>query len=98
MSSLTAAATQERALAAAFAVRVRELRHARQLSQDRLAISAGISASWVHRVETARPRTITLGLIQRLCVALDVTHNELLGDLPPVTERHSKANRRRTGE
>lgn len=55
MSSLTTPATaQERALATAFASRVRELRHARRLS-----------------------------------------HNELLGDLLVVTERYSKANRRR---
>jgi transcriptional regulator with XRE-family HTH domain len=98
MSSVpTPAAAQERALARAFAARVRELRHARRLSQDQLAIAAGVSTSWLCRVENA-PRTITLGLIQRLCRGLDVTHDELLGDLPLVTERYSRANRRRTAE
>ena len=88
----TPAAAEERELASAFAARVRELRVRKGLSQAQLARAAGLSASWVHRVETA-PRTITLALIQRLCSALAVTHGELLGNLPQLTQRHTRANR-----
>lgn len=90
----TPAGAQERALSFAFAARLAELREQRRLSQDELARAAGISASWLRRVESA-PRSITLGLIQRLCTALDVSHDELLGGLPGITERYSRANRRR---
>jgi transcriptional regulator with XRE-family HTH domain len=90
----TPAGAEERALSVAFAARVAELRAQRRLSQEQLAVAAGISASWLGRVESA-PRSITLGLVQRLCGALEVSHDELLGGLPKLTERYSRANRRR---
>ncbi len=90
----TPAGAQERALAAAFAARVRALREQKNLSQGNLAHAAGLSISWLGRVESS-PRTITLALIDRLRRALDVSYDELLGDLPPITERYTRANRTR---
>jgi transcriptional regulator with XRE-family HTH domain len=90
----TPAGAQERALAVAFAARVRALRQQKNISQRALARAAGLSVSWLGRVESS-PRSITLALIDRLRRALDVSYDELLGDLPPITERYSRANRTR---
>lgn len=88
----TPAGVQERELAAAFAARLKVPRHQRGLTQEALAMAAGLTMSSLYRIGSA-PRKINLGLIQRLCRALDVTHDELLRDLPQITERWTRANR-----
>jgi transcriptional regulator with XRE-family HTH domain len=95
----TPAGVQEQELAAAFAVRVRQLRTQRELTQEQVARAAGLSVSWLRRVEKSprseiSPRSITLALIQRFCAAFDVTYDELLGGLPVMTERYTRKNRR----
>jgi transcriptional regulator with XRE-family HTH domain len=93
-SDITPAAAQERELAKAFVERVRQLREAKSLSLLQLARKAGISESWLTKVET-QPRSITLPLIQRLCTGLEVDPNELLNGLPVLTETARRANRTR---
>lgn len=88
----TPAGVQERELAAAFAARVEVLRHQRGLTKEALAMAAGLTMSSLYRIDSA-PRKIHLGLIQRLCRALDVTHDELLRDLPQITERWTRTRR-----
>ena len=89
----TTVVDQERALAAAFATRVRTLRREKGLTQEALAMAAGLTMSSLYRIES---RKINLALIQRLCRALEVTHGELLNGLPQITERWTRASRTST--
>jgi transcriptional regulator with XRE-family HTH domain len=88
---VTPVAEEERVLASAFAARIRELREQRGLSHERLAWAAGVSSSSLSRGQSGA-RRITLALIQRLTFALNVTHDELLGGLPTLSERHGAAS------
>jgi DNA-binding XRE family transcriptional regulator len=60
-----------------FGARIRELRLARHMSQERLAEVAGLDRSYMSHVETGR-RNVTLMTIRRLAVALKVEPSVLL--------------------
>ena len=60
-----------------FSERLRELRMARGLSQERLAMEAGLARSYVGEVERAQ-RNISLINITKLATALDVPAARLL--------------------
>ncbi len=66
--------------------RLKVLRKARGLSQEQLAVTAGISTSTVVRIENGRivPDTKT---IEKLAVELGVTAAELLGGEPAPARR-----------
>lgn len=59
--------------------RIRWFRVKKHLTQERLAEKAGISASFMGHVERGS-RIVSLGTLMKLCAALDVTPNDLLGD------------------
>lgn len=68
-----------------FGLRLRELRHARGLSQESLAELAGLDRTYVSSCERGH-RNISLENIYRLAAALGVEPAELLkrpGDDPP---------------
>jgi transcriptional regulator with XRE-family HTH domain len=61
----------------AFGERLRELRAARELSQEALAFEAGLDRTYVSSVERGK-RNVSLITIHRLAAALDVGPDELL--------------------
>lgn len=64
---------------AAFAARVRELRHAKGWSQEELADEAGLHRTYVSSVERGK-RNISLANIHAIADALGVEAKDLLGD------------------
>jgi transcriptional regulator with XRE-family HTH domain len=60
------------------AMRLRQLRAERKMSQRELAQKAGISREYVTRLEAAR-QDPTLGTLEKLAKALKVKVTELLG-------------------
>jgi transcriptional regulator with XRE-family HTH domain len=61
--------------------RVRILRVTRELTQDELAVAAGMSRSFVSLIEKGAHGVDVVRLV-RLAVALDVPLAELIGDAP----------------
>ena len=79
MSSVDVAQLQQR-----IGIRVRELREAARLSQERLAERAGVQTQTVSRVETGAVNP-ALGTLAQLAAGLDVALSDLLDerrDLP----------------
>ena len=60
-----------------FGKHLREIRHKRGLSQERLADLAGLHRTYVSGVERGE-RNISLLNIERLALALDVTMSDLM--------------------
>lgn len=66
---------------------LRQLRTARGLSQERLAVDAGVARGWLSQLERQKGNT-SLDLLDRLAAALDVPLADLLtapedGAAPP---------------
>jgi transcriptional regulator with XRE-family HTH domain len=65
---------------------LRTLRTARGLSQERLAVDAGVARGWISQIELQKSN-VTLDLLDRLAGALDVAPSALLAthdpDAPP---------------
>ncbi len=59
-----------------FASRVRELREARQISQEKLAEFAGVHRTYIGMIERGE-KNITLKNIEKIAKALDVKIKEL---------------------
>lgn len=57
---------------------MRRYRHERKLTQEQLAEAADISASFLGHIERGS-RVLSVDTLLRLCTALRVTPNELLG-------------------
>lgn len=76
-----------------FGQRIRELRAARELTQEDLAERVGIFRTYMSRIETgvANP---TLTLVQALADALGVPVPVLFGDEPPPPGRRASATGR----
>lgn len=64
-------------LSQAFGIALREARVARELSQDELALSAGIDRAYFGHIERAT-KSPTLKTVERLTVALAVRPSKLL--------------------
>ena len=74
-------------VAARFGTRLREVREAAGLSQEKLADLAGLHRTYVSSVERGK-RNISLENIERLAVALGVSMRELMpADRPPARKR-----------
>lgn len=63
---------------AALGARVRRYRQEQKLTQEQLAETADISASFLGHIERGS-RVLSIDTLLRLCTALRVTPNELLG-------------------
>lgn len=74
------------------AFNVRRLRSGKLLTQEQLAIDAGVAAPYLSRIERAAVNP-TIDILDRLAIALAVPVNELLG---PVDNR-SKPEKLRAG-
>jgi transcriptional regulator with XRE-family HTH domain len=61
---------------------LRSLRTARGLSQERLAVDAGVARGWVSQIELQKSN-VTLDLLDRLAGALDVQVGRLLAEIDP---------------
>ena len=61
---------------------IRALRTARGLSQERLAVDAGVARSWVSQIEL-RKSNITLDVLDKLAGALEVPVGALLAERDP---------------
>ena len=65
---------------------LRTLRTARGLSQERLAVDAGVARGWISQIELQKSN-VSLDLLDRLAGALDVAPGALLAahdaDAPP---------------
>lgn len=71
-------------------LRIKEIREAKKLSQERLAEMVGVRQATISDHERGQARRIDLDLIEALCKALDVDPGDLLvmtdveGALPPT--------------
>ena len=63
-----------------FGVRLRELRHARNLTQTRMAARFGIDRSFISDVERGK-KAPTLATLEVFAIGLNVSLSELLNDL-----------------
>ena len=64
---------------------LRALRTARGLSQERLAVDAGVARGWISQIELQKSN-VTLDLLDRLAGALEVHPGALLADHDPKAE------------
>ncbi|TFW13334.1 XRE family transcriptional regulator [Massilia arenosa] len=69
-----------KAIRQAFGDRVREVRHAKGLSQEELALRAGVDRSYLGQVERGE-RNLTLENIYRIAEGLGVPPGGLIGQL-----------------
>jgi transcriptional regulator with XRE-family HTH domain len=67
------------------AMNLRRLRHAREWSQEDLALEAGLHRTFVAHVERT-VRNISIDNIEKLAMALGVEITDLLADLPEQTK------------
>jgi DNA-binding XRE family transcriptional regulator len=63
-----------------FGARLRELRHERNLTQDRMAVDFGIDRSFISDVERGR-KSISLPLLEVIALGMDLSLSDLLKDL-----------------
>lgn len=64
---------------ALFGKRLREIRKDRELTQEQLATCLGAANGWISELENARQRHIESNTIYRLCEALQVSADYLMG-------------------
>jgi len=63
-----------------FGARLRELRHERNLTQDRMAVDFGIDRSFISDVERGR-KSISLPLLEVIALGMNISLSDLLKDL-----------------
>lgn len=89
-SDATEAPSRDEPIAEAFGQRLRELRHERGLSQERLAELAGVHATFVSNIERGYSAP-TLYTLLKLATALEVTPGQLVDGLQrPASTRRSR--------
>ena len=67
--------------------RIKEIRKAKKISVDYLAKELGVSKTTIYRYEDSTIEKIPVKVFDQLCVLLDVTPAELMGNMPSVTDR-----------
>ena len=67
--------------------RIKEIRKFKKVSVDYLAKELGVSKTTIYRYEDSTIEKIPVNVFDRLCVLLNVTPAELMGNTPSVTER-----------
>jgi DNA-binding XRE family transcriptional regulator len=92
----TAARVEQQMLTALLMARVNELRKARGLTVERLAQDSDLAMSTVKGVRE-QLRDPKLTTVLRICGGLDVTVQELLGDLPLPVQPRPRIPRTRGG-
>lgn len=65
--------------------RIRELRTERAMSQERVALSAGITPAYLGQVERGQ-KNATVAIVERICAAMNVSLSEFFSPSPPATE------------
>jgi transcriptional regulator with XRE-family HTH domain len=73
----------------AFGQKLRQLRHAAGLTPDSLAHKSQVSPARISSAENGRKEP-SLSLILKLCDGLELTPNELIGDLPIAQQRRRR--------
>lgn len=67
--------------------RIKEIRKAKRISVDYIAKELGISKTTVYRYEDSTIEKIPLKIFDQLCVILEVSPAELMGNTPSKAER-----------
>lgn len=60
--------------------RIKEIRKSKKISVDSLAKELGVSKTTIYRYEDSTIEKIPVGIFDRLCVLLDVTPAQLMGN------------------
>ena len=60
-------------------MRIKEARHRKRITQEKLAVITGLSANFVGRIESNNSKVSLLSLV-KICTALDVTLDYVLQD------------------
>lgn len=68
-------------------IRVRELRQARDWSQEELANRSGVRQATISNLETAKSQRLEVPIIERLAKALGVEPHELFETAPAKRKR-----------
>jgi len=61
------------------AMRIKEARHRRGITQEKLATQTGLSANFIGRIESNNSR-VSLASLVKICICLDTTMDYLLSD------------------
>ena len=61
------------------AMRIKEARHRKGITQEKLAIETGLSANFIGRIESNNSKVSLVSLV-KICVCLDTTMDYLLSD------------------
>ncbi len=67
--------------------RIKELRKTKKISVDYLAKELGVSKTTIYRYEDSTIEKIPVKIFDRLCILLDVTPAELMGNQVTTTDR-----------
>ena len=61
------------------ALRIKEARHRKGITQEKLALETGLSANFIGRIESSNSR-VSLASLVKICICLDTTMDYLLSD------------------
>ncbi|MCL2605544.1 MAG: helix-turn-helix domain-containing protein [Defluviitaleaceae bacterium] len=61
------------------AMRIKEARHRKGITQEKLALETGLSANFIGRIESNNSR-VSLTSLVKICICLDTTTDYLLSD------------------
>jgi len=61
------------------ALRIKEARHRKGITQGKLALETGLSANFIGRIESNNSR-VSLASLVKICICLDTTMDYLLSD------------------
>ena len=67
--------------------RIKEIRKAKKISVDYLAKELGVSKTTIYRYEDSTIEKIPINIFDQLCILLDVTPAELMGNNTATTEK-----------
>lgn len=71
-----------------FGIAIIKLRKARNLSQERFAIEAGIDRRYMSDIENGR-RNVSLDIIERICKKMDISLSELFKFVEQVIDKEN---------
>ena len=67
--------------------RIKNIRKTKKISVDYLAKELGVSKTTIYRYEDSTIEKIPVSIFDQLCVLLEVTPAELMGNNTPITEK-----------
>ena len=67
------------------AMRIKEARHRKGITQEKLALETGLSANFIGRIESKNSK-VSLASLVKICICLDTTMDYLLSDTIGLTD------------